>query len=237
MKKKITLVVFALLAICSFNVNAQEEEKKSPFTVGADFYSNYIWRGSKFGTGPAFQPSVKFNTGGLTIGVWGSFDAAGYTEADPYISYTLPFGLSLGITDYYYPTHTIKDSLGFTSYAGSDFSDLDEATTFHVFEANAGYTYKGLSLSANYIFNKAGGALSSGADMYFQAGYAFKNFNISLGAGDGWHTSDTEFSVCHVGIGTGKVIKITDSFSIPVTGQVILNPEKNQMFMVVGFSL
>jgi len=235
MKKKITLVVFALLAIFTLNVKAQDapEEKKSPFSVGADFYSNYIWRGTKFGTGPAFQPSVKFNTGGLTIGVWGSFDASGYTEADPYISYTLPFGLSLGITDYYYPTHidTAK------AYVGSDFFDLNEATTFHVFEANAGYTYKGLSLSANYIFNKAGGALSSGADMYFQAGYAFKNFNISVGAGDGWHTSDTEFNVCHVGIGTGKVIKITDSFSIPVTGQVIFNPEKNQMFMVVGFSL
>lgn len=220
MKKKITLIVFTLLAICTLNVNAQEE-KKSPFTVGADFYSNYIWRGTKFGTGPAFQPSVKFNTGGLTIGVWGSFDASGYSEADPYISYAFSNGLSFGLTDYYYP------SLG-----GSFTADSANA-----YEVNLGFTKGGLSLSANYILNEAKLPASSGKDMYFQAGYAFTNFNISVGAGDGWHTSDTKFNVCHVGIGTGKVIKISDSFSIPVTGQVIFNPERNQLFMVVGFSL
>ena len=222
MKKKITLIVFVVLAICTLNVKAQEEEeKKSPFTVGADFYSNYIWRGSKLGTGPAFQPSVKFNTGGLTIGVWGSFDALGYTEVDPYISYAFKNGLSIGLTDYYFP------NLG-----GSFTADSTNAV-----EINLGYAIGGLSLSANYILNEASVAASKGEDKYFQAAYAFKNFNISVGGGDGWHTSDGEFNVCHVGIGTGKVIKITDSFSVPVTGQVIFNPEKNQMFMVVGFSL
>ncbi len=39
-----------------------------------------------------------------------------------------------------------------------------------------------------------------------------------------------------LGIGTTKVIKITDSFSIPVTGQVIFNPEREQLYVVVGFS-
>lgn len=220
MKKKITLIVFTLLAICTLNVNAQEE-KKSPFTVGADFYSNYIWRGTKFGTGTAFQPSVKFNTGGLTIGVWGSFDASGYTEADPYISFAFKNGLSFGVTDYYYP------SLG-----GAFTADSSNA-----YELNAGFTKRGLSLSANYILNKAPLPASAGKDKYFQAAYAFQNFNITVGAGDGWHTSDGKFMVCNVGIGTGKVIKLSDSFSIPVTGQVIFNPERNQLFMVVGFSL
>jgi hypothetical protein len=220
MKKKITLVVFAILAICSLNLSAQEEEKKSPFSLGADFYSNYVWRGSLFGTGPAFQPSVKFNTGGLTVGVWGSFDAAGYAEADPYISYAFK-GFSIGLTDYYYPR------LG-----GSFASDSTNAVEF-----NAGYTIGGLSLSANYVFNKASIPASAGKDKYFQAVYAFKNVNFTVGAGDGWYTSDGKFAVCNIGIGTGKVIKITDSFSIPVTGQVIFNPEKNKMFMVVGFSL
>ncbi len=221
MKKKITLIVFTLLAICTLNVKAQEEEKKSPFTVGADFYSNYVWRGSALGTGPAFQPSVKYNTGGLTIGVWGSFDAAGYAEADPYISYAFSNGLSLGVTDYYYPR------------AGGSFT----ADSTNAVEINVGYTIKGLSLSANYILNEASVPASKGKDKYFQAAYAFKNCSLTVGAGDGWHTSDGEFNVCHVGIGTGKVIKITDNFSIPVTGQVIINPEKNQLFMVVGFSL
>jgi hypothetical protein len=233
---KLLLAILALALIVPSTINAQEEEKPSPFSVGADFYSNYIWRGSKFGTGPAFQPSVKFAAKGLTIGVWGSFDAAGYTEADPYISYTLPFGLSLGVTDYYYPTHSFSDSTG-TYLVGSDLFDFEDSTTYHVFEANLGYTYKGLSLSANYILNEAGGALSSGEDMYFQATYAFKYFNVSVGAGDGWHTSDTEFNVCHIAVGTSKTITLSDKFSVPVSGSVIVNPDKKQLFLVVGFSL
>jgi len=220
MKKKITLVVFAILAICSLNVNAQEEEKKSPFSLGADFYSNYVWRGSALGTGPAFQPSVKFNTGGLTIGVWGSFDASGYAEADPYISYAFK-GFSVGLTDYYYPR------------AGGSFA----SDSTNAFEINAGYAIGGLSLSANYILNEASVAASAGKDMYFQASYAFKNFNVGVGAGDGWHTADGEFNVCNIFLGTGKVIKITDNFSIPVTGQVVYNPDKDKFYMVVGFSL
>ena len=221
--KKVSLFLFAAILMAgSFASSAQDSTAvASKWTVGADFYNNYIWRGTKFGTGPAFQPSVKFNTGGLTIGVWGSFDAAAYSEVDPFISYAFSNGLSFGVTDYYYP------GLG-----GAFTADSSNA-----YELNAGFTKGGLSLSANYILNKASVPASAGSDKYFQAGYAFNAFNLSVGAGDGWHTSDGKFNVCHVAIGTGKEIKLSDSFSIPVTGQVIFNPEKNQLFLVVGFSL
>jgi hypothetical protein len=105
---------------------AQQEEQESRFSVGADFYTNYIWRGSRLGTGPSLQPSVTFTNGGLTVGVWGAFDASGYTETDPYISYTFPFGLSLGVTDYYYPDLEIFD----VSYDNGS----------HALELNAGFT-------------------------------------------------------------------------------------------------
>ena len=217
----IMLVLVSALKVS--NIQAQEAESKASFTAGADVYTNYIWRGSKFGTGPSLQPSVKFTAGGLTLGVWGSFDANGYAEADPYISYAFPFGLSLGLTDYYYP--------------GLDVFEFSDSIGSHAFEINLGYTLGGLSLSANYIVNEAGGAASAGGDMYFQAGYAFEKVSLFIGAGDGWHTSDGEFNVCNIGLGTSKEIKITESFSIPVTGQVILNPDKEQLYVVVGFSL
>jgi hypothetical protein len=225
--KKLRLIftgMVALLLIVATQANAQEkEEKKSNFSVGADVYTNYIWRGSKLGTGPALQPSMKFTAGGLTLGVWGSFDASGYTEADPYVSYSLPFGLSFGLTDYYLPSLKLFET---SDTAGS-----------HALEINAGYTIGGLSLSANYIVNEAGGIASQGGDKYFQVGYAFKYFNLFVGAGDGWYTSDGSFQVCNVGIGTSKEIKITDTFTIPVTGQIVMNPDKEQLFVVVGFTL
>lgn len=214
------LLTFAtgLMLISVMHVQAQE----SSWTAGMDIVSNYIWRGTKLGTGPALQPSVKFNTGGLTLGVWGSFDANGYAEADPYFSYAFSNGLSIGMTDYFFP-----------NAEGSKFFDENS----NAYEVNAGYTTGGLSLSANYILNEAPVAASAGEDMYFQAGYAFENFSLSVGAGDGWHTSDGDFNVCHIGIGTTKEIKISESFSLPVFGQVILNPEKEQLYVVVGLSL
>jgi len=220
--RMVFVVLVGLVIISSARVLAQDEVTNSKFNVGADLYSNYIWRGTKYGQGPSVQPSLKFVSGGLTAGVWGSFDASGYAEADPYISYTLPFGLSLGLTDYYYP--------------GLAFFEVSDTAGSHAFEINGGFAKGGFSLSANYIVNEAGGAASAGGDMYFQAGYTFKDFSLFAGAGDGWHTSDGEFAFCNLGIGATKTIRITDSFSIPVNGQVILNPEREQLYIVVGFS-
>ncbi len=217
----ITGLVFMLI-ISTNQLRGQEEGTNWNFTVGADVYSNYIWRGTKFGTGPSVQPAVAFQTGQLTLGVWGSFDAAGYAETDPYISYSLPMGFSVGLTDYYYP--------------GLQAFDFSKDSGSHAFEINAGFEKEGFTLSANYILNEAGGAASAGGDMYFQAGYAFTNIEVFFGAGDGWHTSNGNFNVCNVGIGTSREIQISEKFSVPLSGQVILNPEREQLYVVVGFS-
>lgn len=217
-------VAFIFAFFLTSNLMAQEEnDKPSKFSVGADFYSSFIWRGLKLGTGPAFQPNMEFATGGLTIGAWGSFDASGFMESDLFVSYSFPFGLSLGIIDYYYP--------------GLPYFDYSDSTGSHAFEINAGYEIGGLTLSANYILNEAGGAASAGGDMYFQAGYAFEHFGFFAGAGNGWHTSDGDFNICNIGIGTVRTIRITDSFSIPLTGQIIFNPERERLYIVVGITL
>ncbi len=215
------LVLVVLINSFTMKVVAQEETDRR-FNVNADLYSSYIWRGSLLGQGPAFQPSVSFSDGGLTIGVWGSFDASGYTEADPYISYSFPFGLTLGITDYYLPDLPLSET---SRVAGS-----------HALELNCGFELGGFSLSANYIVNEAGGIGSAGADKYFQIGYAFKDVGFFAGAGDGWHTSDGEFSICNLGLSVSKEIEVTERFSIPVTGQVVVNPESEKLFVVVGIS-
>ena len=211
--------IYALLAALVLTT-VVASDLKAQFTAGVDLYSSYVWRGSKF-AGPSVQPSVKFTTGGLTAGVWGSYDFTGYKETDPYISYSSPIGLSVGVTDYYYE---------------GDITDFSDSTGSHALEVNLGYTIKGLSLSGNYIVNEAGGAASMGGDMYFQATYAFRSFSAFVGAGNGWHTSDSKFNVCNIGIQASKSIDLTEKFSIPVTGQIIVNPDKKQLFMVVGLS-
>lgn len=222
MKKKEVFVVVLILALTEIHIYSQDQNEVVKFNAGADFYSSYIFRGTRFGSSPALQPAVKLTSGNLTTGVWGSFDASGYSEVDPYFSYSLPFGLTLGLTDYYFPDEPLFD--------------VTEEDGSHAFEINGGFSKWGLTLGANYIINEAGGAGSAGGDMYFQAGFSFTSLNIFVGAGDGWHTSDGEFDFCNIGIGTGKEIAITEKFSIPVTGLVIVNPDREQLFVVVGFS-
>jgi hypothetical protein len=204
-----------------------QEDGTSKFSAGADLYSSYIWRGTQYGTGPAFQPVVKFNSGVFTAGCWGSFDFNGYKETDLFFLFSFKEGLSLGMTDYYYPS--------------LDYFDYSKLTGSHALEINAGFSKGGISLSANYIINEAGGAGSNGNDKYFEAKYSFSEFNIFVGAGDGWHSVNASggkdrFAVCNVGLGTTRQIKITDSFSLPVTGQVVFNPDNERLYAVAGIT-
>jgi len=223
-----TGLIVTLVLLSSLASAYSQEGSGSKFSIGSDFCSSYIWRGTKYGSGPAVQPLMKYSSSWLTVGAWGSFDFSGYQEADLFLSFALPAGISLGITDYYYP--------------GLKYNDYSEASGSHAFELNAGFTAGGFNLAANYIINEAGGVGSSGGDKYFQAGYSFKSFNVFLGAGDGWHTFDPEsgqdkFAVCNLGIGTSRIITVTETFNIPVAGQLIFNPDKNQMFFVVVLTL
>ncbi|MFH0756299.1 MAG: hypothetical protein V2B15_03320 [Bacteroidota bacterium] len=206
------------------NMNAQDEESSSQFSVGGDLVSSYLWRGTKFGTGPAIQPYLSFAVGGFEIGGWGSycFTSNEGAEADLYASYGFDFGLHVGLTDYYFP--------------GTNYFDYSDSTGAHAFEINVGYEIKGFSIGANYILNEAGSAGSQGGDMYFELGYAFKYFGIQVGAGDGWHSADGDFAICNIGLTASKGISITEKFSLPVSGALIWNPDKEQFHVVIGVS-
>ena len=221
---KMTFALILLLSATLLRIDGQEEESSSPFSAGADFVSNYVWRGTKFGTGPNVQPYVEFEISGLTAGSWGSFafNTTSVVENDFYLSYGFDFGLSLGVTDYYYqgPLFNFTDSLG-----------------SHALEFNGSYETGGFSLSCNYIVNEAGTAGSAGSDMYFEAMYSFENFGVFIGAVDGWHTTTGSFEVVNVGISTSRKIKITEDFSLPVFGSVIVNPQVETAYLVAGFSL
>ncbi len=213
--------------ICSLQVKSQDEAQ-SKFTAGADFYSSYLWRGTQYGTGPSVQPSLKFSTGAFSAGAWGSFDFHGYQETDLWLSFSLPAGFSIGMTDYYFPEF--------------DYFDYTETAGSHAFEINVCFSKWGLTLAGNYVLNKAGNAGSAGGDKYFEAKYSFKSVYLFMGAGDGWLSVDTEsgkdkFTICNLGLGVASEIKITDKFGIPVNGQLIFNPDTEKMFIVAGITL
>ena len=197
--KKILLILG--LGIATLTASAQGE-----FSTGADLVSSYVWRGSQADNNPNIQPTVEYSVGSLAIGAWGSYGLSSrFQEADLYASYGFDFGLSLGLTDYYYPGN---------SWLQLENNDDEGKVSSHGIEINAGYETGAFSIAANYALYEGAG-LESGT-MYFEAGYAFENFNVFIGGGDGWHvlgeidpltgerlTGKTgDFQICNIGIGT-----------------------------------
>ena len=216
MKKKILVLSITLLSFLSFNTQAQS------WDTGADLVSSYVWRGTNF-SGPAIQPYIEYSSGIFTAGAWGSQGYDGFQEMDLYTSLSFDFGLSIGLTDYYYPS--------------TEYFDTSKESGAHAFEINSGFETGAFSISANYILNEAGGAASAGGDMYYELGLSLGEVDLFAGAGDGWHSSNGDFNLCNIGISRSKEIKFTDSFSLPISGTAILNPEREQFYIVIAISL
>ncbi|MEX0945302.1 MAG: TorF family putative porin [Balneolaceae bacterium] len=214
--KGVCATVLILTMMASLNIKDAAAQEVT-LTPGVDFYSTYVFRGVAF-SGPSIQPYVEFEAGNFTFGGWGSQGYDGFQEMDLYASYSFDFGLSIGLTDYYYP--------------GSEYFDGES----HAFEINTGIEISNFSLAANMVLNEASGAGSAGEDLYFEAGLTVGSADLFVGAGDGWHSSDGEFNLVNVGIGTSKEIKLTEYFSLPLSGALILNPDSEQFYIVVGVS-
>ncbi len=220
-KIKIILKFIFLFNICSiiilFLITQQLHAQK--WTTNLDIFSSYIWRGAKFGSGPAFQPSVKFEAGDFTIGAWGSCNASvnEAAEADLYIGYDLIMrehaALTLTVTDYYFPgTSWLKKEA-------------------HYIEPLISVSAGRFSITGAYIMNQGEG------DTYIEAGYSAKSANLFIGSGNGVYTTDGKFNLCNIGISSRKEIVITETFLLPLSGAVILNPSSEQLYVVVGILL
>ncbi len=216
MKKNIVLVLALVgLAFHSFNAMAQAE-----VSLGVDLMSRYVWRGTDFGGSPSIQPSIELSTGGFVLGAWGAYttNLPGAQEADLYTGYSFGDIFGLTLTDYYFPMDDMSD----------DYFDYDAN---HSLEISGTLTLDKFSLLAGKFF--------AGADdqsLYFEAGYDFGPVNAFIGAGDEVYTTDGDFDLVNIGIGTSKEIKLTDYFSLPMSGSLILNPDSKSLFMVVGIS-
>jgi hypothetical protein len=216
MKKNIVLVLALVgLTFHSFNTLAQAE-----VNLGVDLMSRYVWRGTDFGGSPSIQPAIELSTGGFVLGAWGAYttNLPGAQEADLYTGYSFGDVFGLTLTDYYFPMDDMSD----------DYFDYDAN---HSLELSGTLTLDKFSLLAGKFF--------AGADdqsLYFEAGYDFGSVNAFIGAGDEVYTTDGDFNVVNIGIGTSKEIKLTDYFSLPLSGSLILNPDSKSLFMVVGIS-
>lgn len=109
----ITAIAANTDSITTSDTNTEEKNNwgakliKSPFGLGLDIQTKYVWRGMEMMTeksAPVLFPSVNYSWKGLFVYFMGGYAVNGnYAEVDAGISYTLK-DFTLGIYDYYYPT-------------------------------------------------------------------------------------------------------------------------------------
>ena len=231
--KKIVLI--AMMIATGYSATAQD---KVETTVAADFVSSYIWRGLDCGS-VAIQPTLGIGYKGLSLSAWGSYgltDPDDVKEFDLTLAYTTG-GFNIGVTDYWFSVGLDPDARYFK---------YDAHGTNHVFEANIGYDFGFASLQ--WFTNFAGNDGLNKDDKRAYSSYAelaipFKLATVDWTATAGvvpWATSlygTTGFAVTNVSLKATKDIKVTDTFSILVFGQIVGNPCSQKAYLVFGFTL
>ena len=225
------IVLMAMLMATGMSATAQDEVET---TVAADVVSQYVWRGQDLGN-VSLQPTLGIGYKGLSLSAWGSVglaDADDTKEFDLTLAYTIG-GLNIGITDYWFNAGLDPDNRYFMYNAHS---------TNHVFEANIGYDFGVASvqwftnIAGNDGVNKDGKrAYSSYLELAVPFKLATVDWTASVGAIP-WATSfyngwTSGFAVTNVSL------KVTDSFSIPIFGQVMANPRTQNAYLAFGFTL
>ena len=235
MKKVKRFFLASLLLVGATTAWAQDEIET---TISGDVVSNYIWRGQDLGD-VSLQPTLGVSYKGLSLTAWGSVgltDPLDTKEFDLTLSYTTG-GLNIGITDYWFDAGLDPDARYFK---------YDAHGTNHVFEANIGYDFGVASVqwftnfAGNDGINKDGKrAYSSYAEVVVPFKLSAIDWTAAVGAVPFATTSygTSGFAVTNVSLKATKDIKVTDSFSIPVFGQVVGNPCSQKAYLVFGFTL
>ena len=230
-------LVISMTAIAQDEI---ESESKIETTISGDIVSSYIWRGQDLGN-VSLQPTLGIGYKGLSLTAWGS---VGLTNSDDTKEFDLTLayttgGFNIGITDYWFNAGLDPDNRYFMYNAHS---------TNHVFEANIGYDFGFASLQWYTNFAGNDGTNESGKraySSYVEANVPFKLATVDWTATVGvipyattfYNEWTSGFSVTNLALKATKDIKITDSFSIPIFGQVVANPRTQKAYLVLGFTL
>jgi hypothetical protein len=229
-------IVLGLMLLCG--ATAIEAQNEVETTICGDVVSSYIWRGQDLGH-VSLQPTLGVGYKGLSLTAWGSVgltDPADTKEFDLTLAYSVG-GFNIGVTDYWFNAGLDPENRYFK---------YDAHGTNHVFEANIGYDFGFASLQWFTNFAGNDGVNKDGKRAYSSYMEVVVPFKLSAiewtaTAGAVPYATDfygtTGFAVTNLALKATKDIKVTDSFSIPIFGQVVANPCSQKAYLVLGFTL
>lgn len=236
MKKLILCAALILMSVLP--ANAQETEKKSPFSGSVELTTKYLWRGQEYGEAPTFFPTLNFSTGGLCIYATGAytFDNS-WREADLGVSYSLG-DFTIGVVDYYYPT-MVGENDSYFNYKNKE--------TGHALDGCLSYAPSSLPISimvSTFFYGadkKENGdqAWSTYAELGYHHSFTESDMlSVALGASLNkslYNNFETGFSIVNIALKYQREIYAAKRFSIPASVQYVVNPQKEKNYL--SFSL
>jgi len=245
MIKRILLLLLLLAGTEVFTQDQTQPDDENSFTVGSDFVSRYYWRGQILADAPCIQPSATFTMGGFSLGLWGSYafdDAYSIANEVNFIAaytFTIPLemNITIGLEDYYYP----NAGLGFLNFRNHDDPLGPGAHMVAASLAFEGPESFPISLTTNVnVYN------DPGYNTYFEVAYPWEigGTSVSIFAGvtpgssknfDYYFTD--EFALVNAGVTLSRDIRITESFSLPVSVTLGINPKLDVSQLVFGITL
>jgi hypothetical protein len=211
---------------------------KVDLSVGADVVNHYVWRGLMLSNSPSIQPTMGVTFGRFSFGSWASYSVnpSAFQEVDLFLTYSAG-AVTVGFNDYYNPV----DSLGF----GDRYFNFGKKTTLHTLE-----TFLTISKIGGTNFSATGALFVYGNDRdddlknlyssYLELSYAtkVKNYGLNFFCGatlnKGYYADNA--AVVNLGASITKDIRISDTFTVPCKSSFIVNPDKQNVFLVLGFT-
>jgi len=200
--KKFAVLLFVLAGFASSSI------AQMGFTVGADAFNSYIWRGGKLGK-TAVQPSIDYlSPYGVGVNVWTSFAGEYVATVTSEVDYTIYYS-------YAFEDFTL--SAGYINYVSNFGLPFDEETDLtkdfkgNVSELNVGVKFQNVLLAPSLKVYKNIAASDNNKAyeeaMYIEAsgGYDFElsadyklSTSLTVGLGNDTYTKDGDLGVCNV---------------------------------------
>ena len=231
-------LIVGILFVSLQKVEAQDVsgKRETPFHLGLDLQTKYIWRGMEMMTddaAPVVFPQINYQGNGFYVYVMGGTAINGkYSEVDLGVSYTYKW-LTVGLNDYYYPTTTIPYDQYF---------NFKSNETGHWFEGVVTITPESVPiyLTVSNFFAGADKDLDGhqAYSTYAELGghYDFlDDHSLALAVGAAFNKScyngyEQGFGICNIELRYTYNLAL-NKISLPLSASYIINPVYEKSFM------
>ena len=225
-----------LLPTYLFSSSSNDSLKIEP-SIGIDLATRYIWRGMMLDNAAQFQPWADLTYKHFSIGAWGSYATDGrFAEVDLYLSYAVK-NFTFTLNDYFTENEDNLSEFDYFNWKNSKTNHALEALVAYKFSDRIPVKITAGTFLYGYDLDENGNNLYS---TWLSASYSIdiQENILSLFVGGTPYESmyHYEAAITSVGVELTKNIAFTNTFSVPLNVNFIVNPATEDVFLTALLS-